>query len=292
MNQLRELIRKAYDLHVHIGPEIIPRSYTAQTLVQEETGSIAGMALKNHFFPTTPFSAVYTSKSLKLIGSIVLNNFVGGLNADAVYAASTIANGPFIVWFPTVSAQQFLDESEWEIAPEWVGSNTIPVRRSKTISGISVTDKSFTLSDSTISVLNAIQSTKSILATGHISWEESKILVKKAYEMGIKKIIITHPLYQKISMSLEIQRELIGFGAKIEHCFSMYSIDKISISRIAEEIKQIGPNNCILSSDVGQTFSPSPSKALYEFATLLMKEGILLKEIEIMLVNNPKTLLT
>lgn len=287
MMQLRELIPKAYDLHVHIGPEIIPRRYTAQSLVQQETGRIAGMALKNHFFSTVPLISEQKTTDLALIGSVVLNTFVGGLNPDAIYAASTIANNTFIVWFPTMSSAQFLKESEWEIAPEWIGNKNVVSRKASCLGGITLCTAEGTLTQQTMSVLKSIQSTGAILATGHISWEESRILVKKAYTMGITQIIITHPIYQRIQMPLDIQQELVACGAVMEHCFSMYSIDKIPISSIARQIKHIGANNCILSTDVGQTFSPSPSEALYIFATLLMKEGITVDEITTMIIRNP-----
>ena len=109
------------DLHVHIGPEILPRKYTVQTLVIAEQGKIAGMALKSHFYPTIPqIKSVADTKGLILVGSITLNNYIWGLNADAIYASATLSSLPLIVWFPTINAQQFVNTSRYEIPPEWV----------------------------------------------------------------------------------------------------------------------------------------------------------------------------
>lgn len=36
MNRLRNLITQAIDLHVHVGPEIIPRKFLTQTLILSE----------------------------------------------------------------------------------------------------------------------------------------------------------------------------------------------------------------------------------------------------------------
>ncbi len=288
--KITNIIRQAIDLHIHIGPEIIPRKFTVPTLIKAQQGKIRGMALKNHFFSTVPFIAEQPKSKLRLIGSVVLNSFVGGLNPDAIYAASTLANGPFIVWFPTVSAKQFLDNSEWEIAPEWIKNKTVDARRAKNIQGLSILDINGKLNIQTVQVLEAIKKTNAILATGHISWQEARAVVIKAQEMGIKRMIITHPVYQRIAMPIAVQKELALLGAKIEHCFSMYSIDNIPIKDIAREIKKVGPNNCILSSDVGQTFSPSPSNALIQFGQLLQKEGVRLSELETMLVKNPTKL--
>lgn len=285
------IIRRAYDLHVHIGPEIIPRKYTVATLIKNQQGKLAGMALKNHFFPTTPFIANMPNTSLKCIGSIVLNSFVGGLNADAIYSTSTLSTSRFIVWFPTVSAKRFLDTSVWEIAPEWVKKQSFRSRKASTVTSIQVFDSKGKLSTRCMEVLKAIKETKAILATGHISWKESYALISQANTMGINNIIITHPIYQRIAMPIEMQIQLVQYGAKVEICWSMWKIDKIPIATIANEIRSVGAKNCILSSDSGQSYSPPPNVALSEFCEALLDYGITQNELFTMLVANPKKLL-
>jgi hypothetical protein len=71
----------------------------------------------------------------------------------------------------------------------------------------------------------------------------------------------------------------------------MYTIDKIPIEKIAEQIKGVGADNCIISSDVGQTFSPPPSEALYLFSQLLLACGLTVSELEVMMVKNPSKLI-
>lgn len=289
MNEIKNIIQQAWDLHVHVGPEMIPRKYTTESLLKREKGKIRGMALKNHFFSTVPFIAEQPEADVKLVGSVALNTFTGGLNPNAVYAAGTVARRPFIVWFPTVSARQFLTNSEWEVAPEWIGNATIPCRRAEDVESISILEGS-SLTKETFQVLEAIQSSNAILATGHLSWQESTILIREAARMGITKIIATHCIYQKIAMPVEIQKKIISYGARIEHCFSMYSIDKIPIARIVSEIRAVGADNCILSSDVGQTFSPGPSEALEQFSELLIGTGMPVNELATMLITNPESL--
>lgn len=285
------IIRRSVDLHVHVGPEIIPRMFTTQTLVANETGKIAGMGLKNHFFSTVPSIEEINQTKLTLVGSVVLNNFVGGLNPEAVYAASTLASRPFIVWFPTVSSKQFLTSSTWEIAPEWVQRRDFIARAARALDGIAIIDTNGKLKNEALRVLKAIKHADAILATGHISWRESVALVKAATALGVKKIIVTHPIYQKIAMPVAVQKQLAKMGTKIEQCYSMYSIDKIPISKIAGQIRAVGYKNCIISSDVGQTFSPAPSEALAIFSRLLMKEGIPMNHLVTMLVDNPSMLI-
>lgn len=290
-NKLKEIIKQAIDIHLHIGPEIIPRRYTVETLMVEEKGKLKGAVLKNHFYSTQPFiESKKIKKELMFFGAVVLNNSVGGMNPETIYTSSLLSDKPIMVWFPTINAENFLQKSEFEIAPEWVKRKGFTGRRSKDVKPVIVA-KDNRLTKEGVLVLQAIKKCNAVLATGHISWKESAILVNQALREGIRKIVVTHPIYQCINMPIAIQKELAKKGCFIEQSYSMYSIDKIPISKIAQQIKDVGSKSVILSSDVGQTFSVSPSQALLDFASLLLKKGITEKELFEMLVLNPKKLL-
>lgn len=290
--EIKKMIAKSIDIHLHVGPEIIPRKYMTSDLEGRLFGKIAGVVLKNHFYPTVPFVAEQKKSTLKLYGSIVLNNSVGGLNGEAIYAQSPIAGGrPFFVWFPTIHTRQFLSCCEYEIAPEWV-KGTFNARQSSKVVPVNIFDEKNRLVPQVDAVLSMIKQTGAVLATGHISWQESVALINRAArKYGLKKMVITHPIYQKIAMPIAMQKKLIKYGAYIEHCFSMHSIDKIPMKDIADQIKSVGPSHVILSSDVGQSYSPSPADALATFAEALNTYGISLADLETMLVQNPRKLL-
>lgn len=287
---IQNIIKQAIDIHLHIGPECIPRKYTVSTLIKSEQEKLGGCVLKNHFYPTFPFIQESETKKMELFGGIVLNKALGGLNTEVIYASSLLSNKPLMVWFPTIHAENFLKQSMYEIAPEWVQKKGFKARKAQDVAGVPIS-RNGKLVKEAISVLKTIKDTKSVLATGHISWKESVLLVNQAIQMGIEKIVITHPIYQRIAMPIEIQKELSKKGCFIEQSYSMYSIDKIPIKEIAQQIKEVGYTYVVLSSDVGQTFSPSPSKALSFFANLLQKEGITENELFTMLVKNPRKLL-
>lgn len=290
-NILQDIIKRAIDIHVHIGPEIIPRKYSVGSLIDSERGKIAGMVLKNHFYPTKPF--IREAKNLygmRLFGGVVLNNAVGGLNAEAIYASSLLSDGPLMVWFPTINAEQFLDNSEYEIAPEWVQRKGFTARKTGSVSPVRLMIGNKLLPE-VEEVLEMIKKTNAVLATGHISWRETLALINRALEIGIESIVVTHPIYQRISMPIKVQKDLAKLGCFIEQSYSMYSIDDIPIKQIADQIKAAGAKSIILSSDVGQAFSPAPSEALCRFAKLLAREGISEAELKTMLVDNPRKLL-
>lgn len=282
-------IKNFIDLHMHIGPEVIPRKFTVQELVEEENGRIRGMALKNHFYSTTPLikGAASEGKPL-LIGSVTLNNYVGGLNPDAVYAAASLSKRPIIVWFPTIHAENFLSQSKYETPSEWGASSA---RLSGEIKGIKILANR-NLTDEAMNVLETVKENECVLATGHISWQESKALVEEAIDIGIRKIIITHPIYQLIDMPIQVQAELSSNkGVYIEHNYAMYLIDKIPIEKTAGQIKSVGPEKCIISSDMGQTGNPAPSKALEVLADLLKRCSITEKELKTMGEGNPANII-
>lgn len=289
-------MQQAIDLHIHIGPEIIPRKFTLPGLVDYEKGKLKGVAVKNHFFPT----AAMTRSSVQdefpfVVNSVVLNHYVGGFNPDIIQVSAELSEKPIIVWFPTLHAEKFLRSQKFEIPEEWIDPKMrekLKLRPAERIKALSIFDSDKKISKEVENVLYAIKENGAILATGHISWEESRELIKFAVkEIGIEKIIVTHPIYGKINMPIEAQKELTQLGAFTEHCYSMYSIDKIPMDKIAQQIKEVGASNCILSSDVGQTFSRSPSESLAEFISLLEKEKVTEDAIEEMLVRNPARLI-
>lgn len=292
----QKILRRSIDLHVHIGPEIIPRKFDLQKLLNLEKGKLKGVGVKNHFFSTAITNQKrFGDKFPIVINSVVLNNYVGGFNPDVIRNCAEVSKNPIIVWFPTINARNFLKDQRFEIPKEWIDKKLrrkVKPNLSKNIKPLSVFGENGKISEEVINVLRAIKDCSAILATGHISWQESRALIRSAVkDFGIRKIIVTHPIYEKIGMPVRVQRELTKLGAIIEQCYSMYSIDKIPIKEIVCQIKKVGAENCILSSDVGQIFSKNPSDALADFMYLLENEGITEREIKEMLIYNPRKLI-
>lgn len=291
----QKILQQAIDLHIHIGPEIIPRKFILPELVDYEKGKLKGVGVKNHFFPTIAMGKPSAQDGGPfVINSVVLNHYVGGFNPDIIRVSAELSEKPIIVWFPTLHTGKFLQSQKFEIPVEWIDPKMrekLKLRPAKSIKALSIFNSDKKISQEVESVLRVIKENDAILATGHLLWQESYELIKFTVDkIGIKKIIITHPIYQKIDMPVSIQKELTKLGALIEHCYSMYSIDKIPMDKIAQQIKEVGADNCILSSDVGQIFSKSPSESLVDFIFLLEQEGITEDEIKTMLIKNPALL--
>ncbi|MDP3741876.1 MAG: DUF6282 family protein, partial [Candidatus Micrarchaeota archaeon] len=79
MSQLQSIVRESIDIHYHVGPEPIPRLFTPEQLSCEK-GKIRGIVLKSHYHE----AIAPKISGLLLVSSVVLNNFVGGINPNAV----------------------------------------------------------------------------------------------------------------------------------------------------------------------------------------------------------------
>src|SRR5260370_12849407 len=82
----RDLVHGAYDLHVHTGPDLLPRSASDLDLAYRfrERG-LAGFVIKSHYVPSAPRAALVRSllREVHVLGAITLNAAVGGMNTVA-----------------------------------------------------------------------------------------------------------------------------------------------------------------------------------------------------------------
>src|SRR6266849_431968 len=115
-----EALEGAYDLQVHVAPDVIERRIDDLDLAKEFLAhGMRGFVLKSHYFPTAERAKVVSKAvpGIRAYGAIVLNHSIGGLNPVAVELAGR--SGCKIVWMPTVDAAN-------ETAGRPGGSNTNP----------------------------------------------------------------------------------------------------------------------------------------------------------------------
>src|SRR3989454_7803472 len=125
----------AYDLKVHVGPDVIARRIDDIDCAKEFLAhGMKGFVLKSHYIQTGERAQVVTKAvpGSKVFGAVTLNHSVGGLNPVAVEIAGR--SGCKIVWMPTVDAQNetagglrrgtakppFLGKIQRELAPEGI----------------------------------------------------------------------------------------------------------------------------------------------------------------------------
>jgi hypothetical protein len=129
-----------------------------------------------------------------------------------------------------------------------------------------------------------------ILATGHLGRVEIFALVKAAREMGTKRVLVTHAEFPSQNLSADEQNELAQMGAYIEHCFTTMYTRKASWEGVLAAIRKVGPDRCVLSTDLGQTINPVVSEGFAMFAQRVLDGGFTLAEVRQMTVTNPGVL--
>src|SRR5215470_5878357 len=103
--QAWEAIQGAYDLQVHVAPDVIERRIDDVGLAEEFLArGLKGFVLKSHYIPTAERAKVVCRAipGIQAYGALTLNHSIGGLNPVAVELAGR--SGAKIVWMPTVDA--------------------------------------------------------------------------------------------------------------------------------------------------------------------------------------------
>jgi len=143
-------------------------------------------------------------------------------------------------------------------------------------------------------ILSLIAEQDAVLATGHLSPEESLTLLKMAQRCGIKRMVVTHASESVTALSPDQQREAVALGALIEHClFAVTDMcpDAVTVGEIRDQIRHVGVNNVIVSSDFGQEPNGPPVAGFAHYLEKLHQAGLSGEEIRVMISDNPKRLL-
>jgi len=285
---MREILQDAYDLHIHPSPDVVPRKATDIELAQAAIRyGMKGFAIKSHYFDTSGRAALIRAifPNCHAVGGIVLNNSVGGLNPVAVEMLGR-CQGPSIVWFPTIDAQNMWDSIVKK-------GTTVPFGAASTdpakVAGIRIL-KEERLSDPVLEILRLIAEKDMILATGHLSNEETLALLKEAKRCGVRRMIASPCEFPATYAEVDLQKEYVKCGALIEHN-TLNTINGVfPVERLAEQIRAVGSDHVLLTSDLGQTTNPFPLDGFAQYLDMTMKAGISAEEIRRMIVTNPARL--
>jgi hypothetical protein len=291
----------ATDLHVHSGPEGIPRRFDAVQLARHVADSgLRSLVLKSHFTTTSDWAQMaHRLTGVRLFGSVTLNHHVGGINPLAVRAAlgPHDADGPFlkVVWLPTVHAAAHLAARRahgeaYDVPAEWAGGVVPEVaERIDQVPPISLLDPAV---DRPLGeVLALIAKHGLVLATGHVGRDEIFPLVDRARRAGVGKIVVTHAAYDPPGLSVADMQALAAQGAYIELSYVLLDLGLVTAAETARAFRAVGPAGIVLTTDLGQVDRMTPADGLARFAEALATEGIERDEIVTAMTRNPWRLL-
>jgi len=267
---------KCYDLHLHTGPDVRLRKLSDLEQIQQAVEArMAGCVLKCHSEPTAGRAALMRQiyPGFDVIGAVVLNRSIGGINPYAVEAAGKM--GAKMLWFPTMDAAAYL---RWKNAPN-------------PENGIRLLHTDGTLTAEVSEVLQVAKEYDMVVCTGHIAPEESVALLECAASMGLKRLCVTHVTLPVNRMTAEQLRRCIHAGAFIEFSYCHILHKYLTLDTVLGDLQIVGTEHAIFSSDLGQTNSPCPVVGMQECAELLLQNGIAESGVYQMMRTNPAQLL-
>ena len=285
----------AYDLHIHSAPDVLPRSGDDVGFAKMALeAKMKGIIVKCHY-TSTAGGAYYAREmvpEVNTLGSICLNNSIGGLNSSAVDIAGRM--GARLVWMPTTDSlnESLKMPSQDEKKLGFWAKMQIELKAEGLLKPpVKIFDASGKFLPEIDEILDRIRKYKMILATGHLSPEESIKLTKYATEHGVERIIITHPDFPTTYFTIEQQRELAKYPVFLERCYTTPATGKVPWEYVLEGVKKTGPDRNILATDLGQKGAIFPAKGLEAFIKFFLKSGFSVEEIRQMTVRNQEQLL-
>lgn len=294
MTNMKALLQDFVDTHVHAGPTLTVREFNVWQLVAEaEKGGFSAIVLKDHFIPTVPVARAIQEKlgrtGLKIFGSLALNNSVGGINPKAVEIA--IGFGAKMIWMPTISATNHHRKHRTP------GTKFPVLMKKETVADtpLEVTGADGALIPAIEDILNImVDHPDVVLATGHLSRDEVDALVRRCAQLGVKRVLVTHPHFL-VDASADDMRNWQSLGAYMEFT-AVISLPSSPIycrpvEDVADLIKSLDVEKIVLSSDLGLKNAGWPIEGMSEFLELLRQAGLGSDDLKKMIATNPANLL-
>ena len=282
----RSLLRGAIDMHIHSAPDIFPRSVDAiEAARQAHEAGMEAIVLKSHSTDTAARAELAaTHTGMQVFGGVTLNYSVGGLNPYAVLESAR--QGGRVVWFPTLCATHFLAHAE-----------NVPILREKSpvdSVGIVLTSDDGALLPEVEDVLRLVKEHDMVLCSGHVTPSDAIAAFTRARELGITRLVVTHPHALFVGAEVEQMKELASLGAmnEMHYAFVTPVINPPqTMQYIAETIRAVGVESCYLATDGGQKMNPVPVEALRLFVVGMLEQGFSENEVRFMISDAPRRIL-
>jgi hypothetical protein len=276
-DQNLQLVAGTIDIHVHSDPDSVARSIDALDVAKlSRTRQMRGIVLKNHYDPTAGLAFLVRKEvpGLEVFGGVDLNLTVGGINRSAVEHMAQVSGGwGRVVWMPTFDAEN-------------------QVRYSKENRKFVSVSRDGELLPEVKDVIGLIAKHDLVLATGHSSAQEVLMLLREGRRLNARHMVVTHGMNAPILMDVPQMQAAAKEGAFIEFVGGSLTTKDANarMDRFADAIRKIGPQFCILSSDLGQRGNALPPEGFAAFIAAMSARGFSRQELDLMTKQNPASL--
>jgi hypothetical protein len=302
-------LRGAIDMHAHQDPDSFGPSYgqAARSIdaldlyTRAKASGMRGFIIKGHLDQTAGLAYYLRKLHPEIFGGMGSNLTTGTkVNPWAITHMAEIKGGwGRIVWMPSWDSENsihklarkpfaYVPVAECKGLPFWI-SYPKPCPDGELLPEVK-------------QALQVIAKTKTrdsngdlILATGHNSPTEVKLMVKEAVRVGVKHIILTHPLLDIVEMEPHEIKETVEMGPEIYAEFTSQFGNPNARPEVlklyVDTIRLVGPEHSFISSDTGQLNSNWQPDALANAAKALRANGFTERELDLMLKINPAKIL-
>lgn len=288
------LLRGAVDSHVHCAPHINERTVTVFDAVREAAAAgIVGLGIMDVFANTSGLAALAMRElghlGVDVFGGIILEPYAGGIDPRVVRNGLRMGYGPGtgarFVSLPCHHTR-FVARSE---------------RRPADYVAACFHAEDGPLSDPLKEIMDIVAAADAVFNVGHVSGAEAVRIVAEARTRGVEKILCPASYF-----STDEAKAVVAAGALIEFSFFVLShataigqtmIDSerhrfapVTLESVADKIRAVGPQACILSSDSGSYVLPPPVEAFRELIVMIQSTGFDDDAIRTMFAVNPARL--
>ena len=271
---LPQTLAGAIDMHAHSDPDGTPRSIDAIDLARlAKSRGMRALVLKNHYEPTASVAYLVRKEvpGIEVFGGISLDLTVGGVNPAAVDWMTKVKGGyGRVVWMPTFDSENQVKSSGQQ----------------RPFARVAQDGK---LVPEAVQVISIVAKHNLVLETGHSSPAEALLLIQEARRQGVEHILVTHATSNPVHMSIPEMQEAAKLGAYLEFVWVKPGTDAAKAH--VKAIRAVGPEHCVLSSDLGQATTPLHPDGLLSLYQYLHEQGFTVDEIDRMAKINPARLL-
>jgi len=316
-----DLLKGAIDIHVHAGPHLKSsprRADPVEVALEARDVGMRAVVFKDVFEMTngTAWLVNRHVPGITVYGGLMLNTVYGGMNPRAFKTAIHYGDGAKYLDFGAHSTYYQAAKEGRVVDGEFVPlSELYPEFRKEELERAIRIPVEGDLGPKLDEMLTLLAENPHIyMDTGHVSSEEATRLLELKEDYGYERVVVSSSV-TKIS-TMDQLKYMVEMGGLIEFTFGAYtaptpiplthyyvekeyaSIDEgmdalpdSGIREVADQIRELGAANCIMSTDFGRYALSTPTEGLRQFIACMLDLGITPDEIRMMVKTNPEWLL-
>ena len=288
----RRLLQGAFDTHIHVGPDVVPRIVDDITLARRFAAlGMAGFQLKSHYTSTAERAAVVGAAvpGVKVLGAIALNRAVGGMNPLAVEIAAR--EGARTVWLPTVDSVNESHEREappGAKVPVWVRLQLELREQGVEIEPVAVVDATARCCPRRARCWRGSPGTGWCSPPATWGGTRSSPSSTRRSRRGSPRSSSPTPSSRPRICRLRISWRWPGEARCSSAASPLRTPARSSGSSGSRTSARAGPERSVLSTDLGQTFNPPVEEGMEIMVDRLLEAGIEEEDVRVMAVHNTR----